>query len=99
MPLTINHGHGMSIISGNDSVFFLQNSVVPAVLFQERLTLLASQKILRTEVRKVWREGGFFMRFGPFFYDERKAGQEVYLTKEKKLVTLATVLVAISSPA
>ena len=39
-------------------------------------TLMASQKILRTRVRKVWTERGFFMRFGPFFYGKRKAGQD-----------------------
>ena len=39
-------------------------------------TLIASQKILRTKVRKVWRKCGFFMRFGPFFYDKRKARQD-----------------------
>ena len=69
-----------------------------------------------------------FMRFGPFFYDKRKARQEKMFTftlklhctsksckiqvakvatkqklflvaKEENLVALATVLVAISSPA
>ena len=31
---------------------------------------MASQKILQTEVRKVW------MECGPIFYDKRKAGQD-----------------------
>ena len=40
---------------------------------------MALQKILRTGVRKVrGNVRGIFMRFGPFFYDERKAGQDVY---------------------
>ena len=39
---------------------------------------MALQKILRTEGCKVRGNVAFFMRFGPFFYDERKAGQDVY---------------------
>ena len=42
----------------------------------KRETLITSQKILRTEVRKVWRKCGFFMRLGPFFYDKRKASED-----------------------
>ena len=55
------------------------------------------------------------MRFGPFFYDRRKARQDkmfiltllpyctsksrkIQVAKEKKLVALVSVLVAISSP-
>ena len=82
-----------------------------------RKNLIASQKlkILRTEVRKVWRKCGFSMRFCPFVYNKRKARQDkmfiltlmlyctsksckIQVAKEKKLVTLATILVAISSP-
>ena len=38
---------------------------------------MTSQKILQLGVHKVWRECGFFMRFGgPFCYDEHKAGQD-----------------------
>ena len=40
----------------------------------KRETRMALQKILRN--CKVWRECGFFMRFGPFFDDEPKAGQD-----------------------
>ena len=35
-----------------------------------------SQKILQTEVDKFWSECGFFMQFGPFFYDEHKTRQD-----------------------
>ena len=42
----------------------------------KRESVIASQKILRTEVHKVWRKWGFFMRFGPFFYNKRKARQD-----------------------
>ena len=39
---------------------------------------MALQKILQTGVRKVSGNMAFFMRFGKFFYDECKAGQDVY---------------------
>ena len=39
---------------------------------------MALQKILRTGVRRVRGNVAFLRRFGPFFYDERKAGQDVY---------------------
>ena len=43
----------------------------------KRETPMVSQKIqLGTIVRKVWRQCGSLKRFGPFFYDERKAGQD-----------------------
>ena len=43
--------------------------------FQEK-NLIASQKTLQAEVRKVGGNVAVFMRFGPFFYDKRKARQD-----------------------
>ena len=42
----------------------------------KRETLIASQKMLWTEVRKVWRKCGFFMWFDPFFHHKPKARQD-----------------------
>ena len=64
-----NHAKFLAKLNHFRAAAFLQNSAV-------RETLIASQKILRTEVRKVWRKCGFFIRFGPFFYDKCKARQD-----------------------
>ena len=52
----------------------LQNSAAPA-RFQKRNSNVA-QKICEQELVKFGGNVAFLMRFGPFFYDKRKAGQD-----------------------
>ena len=74
--------HTTSQVFAWNHVKILRNSI-PSVqqsfaklCSSKRESVIASQKILRTEVHKVWRKWGFFMRFGLFFYSKRKARQD-----------------------
>ena len=67
----------------------VQRSFCKILRFQERNCDGISRNIANRKVCKVWRECGFFMRFGPFFYDKHKAGQDkmFILTLMLKLLT------------
>ena len=51
------------------SAVFLQNSAVS----RKKLDLIALQKILRTEVRKVWRKCGFFNAIWPIILQQTQS--------------------------